>query len=140
MTPLDPAAPHPLVGQLLHRAEASATEAPALDTWQTVLGLLSQMLHDADLERDKRGRSIELASRDMQRLYHDLQRKTEHERVEQEAIMRATLESAIEGIMVTDNARRVIAITSGSPRYRAYRRTRSRPTISARWWPLRCAS
>jgi PAS domain S-box-containing protein len=110
MTPVDPAVPHPMVGQLLGRAEASATEAPALETWRAVLGLLSQQLHEADHARDTMGRSIELASRDMQRLYHDLQRKTESERVEQEAIMRATLESAIEGIMVTDNARRVIAI------------------------------
>jgi PAS domain S-box-containing protein len=110
MTPVDPAVPHPMVGQLLDRAEASATEAPALETWRAVLGFLSQMLHDADHERETQGRSLELASRDMQRLYHDLQRRTAYERVEQEAIMRATLESAIEGIMVTDNARRVIAI------------------------------
>ncbi len=110
MTPVDPNTPHPMVGQLLRKADASATEAPGLEAWQAVLGLLSQMLHEADREREKRGRSIELASRDMQRLYHDLQRKTEHERAEQEAIMRATLDSAIEGIMVTDNSRRVIAI------------------------------
>ena len=108
--PVEPVEPHAMVEQLLRRAEASASEAPGLETWQAVLGLLSQLLHEADHERDTRGRSIERASRDMQRLYHDLQRETENARVEHEAIMRATLESAIEGIMVTDNARRVIAI------------------------------
>src|SRR6185369_15140656 len=50
------------------------------------------------------------SSRDMQQLYQDLKHRTESERVEQEAIMRATLESAIEGIMIVDNKRQVIAM------------------------------
>jgi len=46
----------------------------------------------------------------MQQLYQDLKQRTENERVEQEAIMRATLDSAIEGIMIVDNKRQVIAV------------------------------
>jgi PAS domain S-box-containing protein len=107
MTPVEP---HARVEQLLERAGASATDAPGAETWRALLGHLDEMFRDADRERDTLERSIETGSRDMQRLYHDLQRKTESERVEQEAVMRATLESAIEGILVTDNARQVIAV------------------------------
>jgi PAS domain S-box-containing protein len=45
----------------------------------------------------------------MQRLYQDLKRRAESERVEQDAIMRATLESSIEGVLLVDNNRKVIA-------------------------------
>jgi PAS domain S-box-containing protein len=107
MMPVDA---HPIVGELLRRAGASEAEAPALATWREVLGLLDQMLREADRERDTLERSIEVASGDMQRVYQELKRKTETKRVEQEAIMRATLESAVEGILVTDNARHVIAV------------------------------
>jgi PAS domain S-box-containing protein len=101
---------HPMLDQLLRRAGASAAEPPTPATWHALMGLWNQMLHEADQERDALERSIEIASRDMQRLYQDLKRKTDSERVEQEAIMRATLESAIEGILVSDNAHRVIAV------------------------------
>jgi PAS domain S-box-containing protein len=107
MTPVEP---HPMLGQLLRRVGASDAAPPSADTWRDLLGLISQMCHEADHDRDALERSIEISSRDMQRLYQDLKRKTESERAEQEAIMRATLESAIEGILVTDNARRVIAV------------------------------
>jgi len=101
---------HPLIGQLLRRVGASEAEAPPLDTWRELLGLVSQMAYEADRDRDALERSIEISSRDMQRLYQDLKQRTESERVEQDAIMRATLESAIEGILVVDNERRVIAV------------------------------
>ncbi len=100
---------HPLLDQLLRRVGASESEPPPLDTWRELLGHLSQMYYESEQDRDTLERSIEISSRDMQRLYQDLKRRTESERVEQEAIMRATLESAIEGILVVDNDRRVIA-------------------------------
>jgi PAS domain S-box-containing protein len=46
----------------------------------------------------------------MQRLYQELKQKAETERAEQDAILRATLESAKEGILVVDNQNGVIAV------------------------------
>jgi PAS domain S-box-containing protein len=101
---------HPLIGQLLHKVGASEAEVPPLEAWRELLGMMSEMYHAADRDRDSLARSIETSSRDMQRLYQDLQRRAESERVEQDAIMRATLESAVEGILVVDNDRNVIAV------------------------------
>jgi len=107
---MTPREAHPMVGQLLRRVGASEAEAPPVAAWQALLELVSEVSYAADRDRDALERSIETSARDMQRLYHDLQQRAESERVEQEAIMRATLESAIEGILVVDNDRRVIAV------------------------------
>ena len=107
---MTPGEPHPAIGQLLHQVGATASEPPPADTWRALLGALSQLHHEADHERAALERSIEVTSHDMQRLYQDLKRHSESARLQQEAIMRATLESAIEGILVTDNARKVIAV------------------------------
>jgi len=105
-----PITQHPLLAQLLRRVGANEAEAPTLNAWRELLGLVSQMYYELDHDRATLERSIESSSRDMQRLYQDLKHRTESERVEQEAIMRATLESAIEGIMIVDNKRQVIAV------------------------------
>jgi PAS domain S-box-containing protein len=105
-----PREPHPAVGQLLRKVGASEAEPPPPAAWRELLALMSEMSYASDQDRDTLERSIEVSSRDMQRLYQDLKRRTESERAEQEAIMRATLESAIEGILVVDNDRRVIAV------------------------------
>jgi len=102
--------PHPMVGRLLHKVGASEAEAPPLAAWRELLALMSELYYASDRDRDALARSIETSSRDMERMYQDLKQRAESERVEQEAIMRATLESAIEGILVVDNARRVIAV------------------------------
>jgi PAS domain S-box-containing protein len=107
---MTPHEPHPAVGQLLRKVGASEAEAPPLGAWRELLALMSEMYYASDHERDTLERSIETSSRDMQRLFQDLKRRAESERAEQEAIMRATLESAIEGILVVDNERRVIAV------------------------------
>jgi PAS domain S-box-containing protein len=101
---------HPVVGQLLRRVGATESEAPSLETWRELLELLSRMYYESDQDRDSLERSIEISSRDMQRLYQDLKRRTETERAEQDAIMRATLDSAVEGILVLDNDQGVIAV------------------------------
>jgi signal transduction histidine kinase len=100
---------HPVLGQLLRKVGASAAESPPLAAWRELLVLISQLCYESDKDRDSLERSIEVSSRDMQRLYQDLKRRADSERAEQDAIMRATLESAIEGILVVDNQRRVIA-------------------------------
>jgi len=105
-----PLTQHPLLAQLLRRVGASEFEAPTPDAWRELLKLLSQLYYESDHDRDTLERSIENSSRDMQQLYQDLKQRTENERVEQEAIMRATLDSAIEGIMIVDNKRQVIAV------------------------------
>jgi len=102
--------PHPLLGQLLRKVGANATEVPPVASWRALLGLVSQGFYESDRDRDALEESVEVSSREMQRLYQDLKRRSESERLEQEAIMRATLESAIEGILVVDNHRRVIAV------------------------------
>jgi len=105
-----PMTQHPLLAQLLRRVGANEAEVPGLDAWRELLKLMSQMYYETDHDRDTLERSIESSSRDMQQLYQDLKQRTENERVEQEAIMRATLDSAIEGIMIVDNKRQVIAV------------------------------
>jgi signal transduction histidine kinase len=107
---MTPIAQHPLLGQLLRKVGASETEAPSLDTWRELLGLMNQRYHEADRERESLERARESSSRDLQQLYQDLKQRTESERVEQDAIMRATLDSATEGILIMDNERRVVAI------------------------------
>jgi PAS domain S-box-containing protein len=101
---------HPLVGQLLRAVGASEADPPSPELWRELLTRMSQMYYETDLDRMTREQSAETSSRDMQRLYQELKQRTESERAEQEAIMRATLESAVEGILVSDNARRVIAV------------------------------
>jgi len=101
---------HPLVSQLLRSVGASAAAAPSLATWHELLDRLSQTYDATDQDRDELERSIESSSRDMQRLYQELKQRAEAERAEQDAIMHATLESAIEGILVVDNEQRVVAM------------------------------
>src|ERR1044071_5572782 len=101
---------HPLRGQLLRKVGATPGEPPPLDAWRELLGLMSQLCYESDQDRDTLERSIEISSRDMQRLYQDLKQRAESERAEQDAIMRATLESAIEGVLLVDNNRKVIAV------------------------------
>jgi PAS domain S-box-containing protein len=107
---MTPVGHHPLVGQLLRSVGASDAEAPSLATWRELLRRMSQMYYETDIDRVTRERSVENSSRDMQRLYQELKQKTESELAEQEAIMRATLESAVEAILVSDNSRQVIAV------------------------------
>jgi len=95
-----PVAQHPLLGQLLRRIGATEGEAPSLETWGKLLEALNRMYGEAE----------EASSRDVERLYHELKRRTEAQRAEQDAIMRATLDSAIEGILVLDNDNGVIAV------------------------------
>jgi PAS domain S-box-containing protein len=107
---MTPVGHHPLVGQLLSCVGASDAEAPSLDTWRALLSRMSEIYYETDQDRDELERSIESSSRDMYRLYQELKQKAETERVEQDAILRATLESAIEGILVVDNEHGVIAV------------------------------
>jgi PAS domain S-box-containing protein len=107
---MTPVGHHPLVGQLLSSVGATDAQGPSLDVWRELLRRMSEMYYATDRDRDELERSIESSSRDMQRLYQELTHKAETERVEQEAIMRATLESAIEGILVVDNQHGVIAV------------------------------
>jgi len=107
---MTPVGHHPLVGQLLRSVGASDLQVPSLETWRELIGRISQMYYETDQDRDELERSIESSSRDMQRLYQELKQKAESERAEQDAILRATLESAIEGILVVDNQHGVIAV------------------------------
>jgi PAS domain S-box-containing protein len=67
---------------------------------------MSQMYHEADQDRDELESSIESSSRAMQ----ELKQRLEAERVEQDAILRATLEAAKDGILLVDNQHEVIAV------------------------------
>ena len=95
---MTPVGHHPLVGQLLLSVGASESEAPSLETWRDLLARMSQMYYETDQDRDELESSIETSSREMQRLYQELKQKAEAERAEQDAILRAMLEPANEGI------------------------------------------
>jgi len=107
---MTPVGHHPLVSELLRSVGASDGEAPSLETWRDLLTRMSQMYYETDQDRDELESSIESSSREMQRLYQELKQKAEAERAEQDAILRATLESANEGILVVDNRHGVIAV------------------------------
>jgi signal transduction histidine kinase len=107
---------HPLLRRLLHKVDATAETAPSLEAWQRMLALVARTFQDADQDRYTLERSIEISSREMQGLYQDLQERTQSElaverrRVEDaNAVLRATLESTTEGIIVVDRQRRVVA-------------------------------
>ena len=108
---MTPVGHHPLVGQLLHSVGLSENEAPSLEAWRDLLARMSQMYYETDQDRDELESSIESSSREMQRLYQELKQRAEAERAEQDAILRATLESAKdEGILLADNRHQVIAV------------------------------
>ena len=108
-------ASHPLLDRLLRKAGASPASAPTLEAWQAFLERVARTYHDADQDRYTLERSIDISSREMQGLYQDLKRRTDSElaaerhRVEDAlAILRATLDSMTEGVLVVDARRRVI--------------------------------
>ncbi len=107
---MTPVGHHPLVDRLLRSVGASENEAPSLETWRELLVRMSQMYYETDQDRDELESSIESSSREMQRLYQELKQRADAERAEQDAILRATLDSANEGILVTDNQHVVIAV------------------------------
>jgi PAS domain S-box-containing protein len=113
---------HPLLRRLVRKVGASAEEAPSLAAWQALLALVSRTYHDADQDRYTLERSIEISSREMQGLYEELKRRSEHELASSAAILRATLEAANDGIIVASSQREVLAANerffelSGLPR------------------------
>ncbi len=105
----EPLTIHPLLGRVLRKVGAHPAELPTPETWHELLRVVSRTYQEADQDRYTLERSIEISSREMQGLFQDLKVKTESERAEKDAILRATLESTIHGILVVDNERRVIA-------------------------------
>jgi PAS domain S-box-containing protein len=103
MTPLGH---HPRVGQLLRSVGSGDDEPPSLEAWRELLTRMSQMYYEADQDRDELESSIDASSRAMQ----ELKQRLEAERVEQDAILRATLEAAKDGILLVDNQHEVIAV------------------------------
>ena len=107
---------HPLLARVLRKVGATTAVAPSDDVWRALLQLVSRTYHDSDQDRYTLERSIDISSREMQGLYQDLQRRSEsalaaeRDRVAQSnAVLRATLEATIEGIMVVDAQRRILA-------------------------------
>jgi PAS domain S-box-containing protein len=99
-----------VVALLLRQVGASAAEPPSEQVWREMVGRMNQMCETADEERDQLEQSIATSARDTQQLFQDLKRRTDRERAQHEAIVRATLEASSGGIFVVDNARRVIAV------------------------------
>ena len=109
---------HPLLARLLRKAGATADAAPSNEAWRALLALVSRTYHEADQDRYTLERSIDISSREMQRLYQDLKRRTEGEIEAQRkqleesyAVLRATLETASAGTVVVDADGRVIAFS-----------------------------
>ncbi len=108
---------HPLLMRLLREVGASVDVAPNTETWRELLQMVSSTYHEADRDRHALEQSIDVSSREMQGLYQDLKNRTDAElglqrkRIEESyAVLRATLESASEGIIVVDAERTVIAV------------------------------
>ena len=101
---------HPVVDLLLRQAGADAGAPPTPEAWRELVGRLNQMSAAADLERSEIERSLASSARDAQRQFQDLKQRSDSERAENAAVMRATLESSIEGVFVVDNDWRVIAV------------------------------
>ena len=55
----------------------SCDQKLSAETWHELLGLVSRTYHDADQDRYTLERSIDISSRELQGLYHDLKRKSE---------------------------------------------------------------
>ena len=100
---------HPLLARLLRRVGATVDTAPSEAAWRELVGLLRRTYVDADQDRYTLERSIDISSREMQGLYQDLKRRSESELAVERAVLRATLESIADGILVVDRQRRVIA-------------------------------
>ena len=101
---------HRLLSRLLRKVGASAAEAPDLERWRRLLALVARTYQDADQDRYTLERSIDISSREMQGLYQDLEKRTDEKLAESHAVLRATLESASEGIIVVDAKRTVVAV------------------------------
>ncbi|MBA3462539.1 MAG: PAS-domain containing protein [Deltaproteobacteria bacterium] len=108
---------HPLLSRLLRKVGVTPAEVPSAETWRALLALISRTYHEADQDRYTLERSIDISSREMQGLYQDLKRRTDTELEERRkqveesyAVLRATLESASEGIVVVDANRGVVAV------------------------------
>ena len=100
---------HPLLVRLLRKVGATATSAPSDDAWRSLLALVHRTYIDADQDRYTLERSIEISSREMQGLYQDLKQRSESELAVERAILRATLESINDGILVVDKQRQIVA-------------------------------
>jgi protein-histidine pros-kinase len=100
---------HPLLARLLRKVGASSDAAPSLEAWRELLALVSRTYHEGDQDRYTLERSIDISSREMQRLYQDLKRRTDQQLEESYAVLRATLEAASAGTVVVDAAGTVIA-------------------------------
>ena len=70
---------HPLLDRLLRKVGASPTEAPSLETWQAMLGLVDKLIHDHDDDRYTNEHAMDVLSREMHGLYRELERKSAEE-------------------------------------------------------------
>ena len=101
---------HPLLSRLLRKVGASPAEAPDAETFRTLLALVARTYHEADQDRYTLERSMDISGREMQGLYQDLKKRAAQQLAATDAALRATLESASEGIIVVDGQRNVLAI------------------------------
>jgi PAS domain S-box-containing protein len=106
----DPIAIHPALAALLRATNASPDQPPSPEAWRAMLAGMSEMCASADRERAALHHSMATSAHDTQQQYQDLKRRTDSERVELDAVLRATLESTVEGVCVVDNGWRVIAV------------------------------
>jgi hypothetical protein len=71
--------PHPLLERLLRRVGASLDVVPTPEAWRAFGELVSRTYRDADQDRYTIERAMEISSHEMQALYQELRRRTEHE-------------------------------------------------------------
>ena len=85
---------HPLLARLLREVGASPAEAPSATTWRDLLQLISRTYQEAEQDRHRLATELEVQRKRIAESY---------------AVLRATLESASEGIVVVDAQRTLIA-------------------------------
>jgi PAS domain S-box-containing protein len=106
---------HRLLSRQLGRLGLSADAPPGTgEEWCALLGRISASYSEADQDRYTMERSLEISSRELQELNHDLQASSaelalEHDKLQRSlATLHETLEASLDGILLVDDRRNVL--------------------------------
>jgi PAS domain S-box-containing protein len=106
---------HALLERQLRRLGLDASEAPCAAKWVALIDTISRTYVEADQDRYTMERALSISSRELRALYDDLKASSETRlAVERDklkkslAIREATLEAAVDGILIVDEHRSAI--------------------------------
>lgn len=110
-------AAHPMLARQLRSLGLSDTAVPDLQQWQALLERVGRSYNEADQERYTQERSMKISSRELQQLNADVAGAAGRLRIEHEkqvrtlAILNATLDAAVHGVLMVGNDRAIIRLT-----------------------------